>query len=139
MTSCLLDTGPLVAYLDAGDPKHAVCADALDAFEGRLLTTSAVVVEAMHLLGEARDGPQALVKFLTRSHTQIDECANLELLERAATLMRKYHDLPMDFADATLVLLAQKASVTDVFTLDRRGFATYRTGTGRRFNLLPRL
>ena len=43
----------------------------------------------------------------------------------------------MDFADATLVLLSDRLAVTDILTLDRRGFATYRTAKGRAFRMLP--
>ena len=39
----------------------------------------------------------------------------------------------MDFADATLVLLAEEVGVTEILTLDRRGFSTYRTAKGRDF------
>jgi hypothetical protein len=45
--------------------------------------------------------------------------------------MEKYSDTPMDFADATLVLLAEALGIEDTLTLDRRGFATYRTRNGR--------
>jgi uncharacterized protein len=50
-------------------------------------------------------------------------------------LMTRYEDTPMDFADATLVLLAEELGVTDILTLDRRGFSTYRTATGKAFRL----
>jgi uncharacterized protein len=49
----------------------------------------------------------------------------------AAALMELYADTPMDFADATLVLLAEALDIRDVFTLDRRGFSVYRTRHGR--------
>ncbi len=42
----------------------------------------------------------------------------------------------MDFADATLVLIAEKTGITEIFTIDRRDFAAYRTRSGRRFQLL---
>ena len=50
--------------------------------------------------------------------------------------MDRYADRPMDFADATLVLLAQRLDVHEVLTLDRRGFHTYRTADGRPFRLV---
>jgi uncharacterized protein len=50
--------------------------------------------------------------------------------------MRKYADTPMDFADATLVLLAEAIGVTKILTLDRRGFSTYRTPKGKRLALV---
>lgn len=52
-------------------------------------------------------------------------------------LMRKYSDLPMDLADASLVWLADQIDLLDVATLDERDFAAYRTASGRAFrNLL---
>ncbi len=52
-------------------------------------------------------------------------------------LMRKYRDRPMDFADATLVHLAQRESLSTVFTIDHSDFATYRISGRKRFRLLP--
>jgi predicted nucleic acid-binding protein len=50
--------------------------------------------------------------------------------------MAKYADTPMDFADATLIGAADDLGVVDIATLDRRGFSTYRTSTGKRFRLV---
>ena len=50
--------------------------------------------------------------------------------------MEKYADLPMDYPDATLVLLAERLEVFDVLTLDRRGFKVYRSTKGKRFALV---
>ena len=136
MNRWLLDTGPLVAALDANDPAHPVCRDALREFSGQLHTTDAVVVEAMHFLVRVRSGPELLVEFLGESRTEIRPFIELAHLGRAAQLMRKYADVPMDFADATLVLLAQETSVADVLTLDRRGFSTFRFGGRKAFQLV---
>jgi hypothetical protein len=51
--------------------------------------------------------------------------------------MQKYRDLPMDFADAALVGLAEREHITRVFTLDRRGFSVYRAAGIRRFDIVP--
>jgi predicted nucleic acid-binding protein len=56
---------------------------------------------------------------------------------RMRELMEKYRDLPMDFADAALVRVAERDSLTDIFTLDREHFAVYRPGRRRRFAILP--
>ena len=67
-----------------------------------------------------------LAELVTASGIEIyDLCQPAEIRE-AATLMRKYRDTPMDFADAGLVLLAEAMNVHDILTLDRRGFSTYR-------------
>ncbi len=122
----LLDTGPIVAFLDARDAEHERVAAALEAFTGRLITTSAVIVEAMHFLEQVPSGAATLVEFLLASQTEIHACTSPETLTNAADLMAKYADTPMDFADATLVLLGERLKVHSVCTLDRRGFRTYR-------------
>jgi hypothetical protein len=127
LNTWLLDTGPLVAYLDARDPGHPEVISRLDAFTGQFATTSAVITEAMHFVSIGPRGPRLLAEFLAHSGTEVyDLCRPPELL-LAAALMEKYSDTPMDFADATLVLLAEALDVYEVVTLDRRGFSTYRT------------
>lgn len=51
-------------------------------------------------------------------------------------LVAKYANTPMDFADATLVLPAEGLNVTEILTLDRRGFSRYRTRQRRHFQLV---
>ncbi len=60
-----------------------------------------------------------------------DELGELE------ALMRQYHDRPMDLADATLVHLARRESVSTIFTVDHDDFETYRIGGRKRFSILP--
>ena len=123
MTRWLIDTGPLVAYVDAGDPAHGLVSEHLDGFTGQLLTTAAVVTEAMHFVAGVVDGPETLVEFLVATVTAIEDMMRPPQLTAAAALMAKYRDTPMDFADATLVLLADAAKVTEVLTLIAVGSA----------------
>jgi uncharacterized protein len=136
VTRWLLDTGPLVAYVDAGDPAHGPVSQRLDGFSGQLLTTAAVVTEAMHFVADAPEGPEMLIEFLVATATRIEETMRAAQLQAAGALMAKYRDTPMDFADATLVLLADSVKITDVLTLDRRGFTAYRTPAGKAFRLV---
>lgn len=136
MKTWLIDTGPIVAYLDARDPFHEAVSARLGPFPGRLATTSAVVTEAMHFVAASREGPRALAEFVGATGTEVyDPCGPRNLVE-AAALMERYADTPMDFADATLVLLSEALDVRDVLTLDRRGFSTYRTRSRRGFRLV---
>jgi predicted nucleic acid-binding protein len=136
MTTWLLDTGPLIACLDAADPLHPKARTALEGFRGRLCTTGAVVTEAMHFVAAHPDGPAKLVEFLERSRADIWDCFTPAVLRHATQLMRRYADTPMDFADATLVLLAGESGVRDILTFDLRGFRTFRTPHGRPFRLV---
>lgn len=136
MKTWLVDTGPLVAYLDRADPMHQAVAARLDGFTGQLATTGAVVTEVMYFVSDAPEGPSSFAELLVSSNAQIVETLQPSQVLTAASLMRKYADTPMDFADATLVGLAEALGITDILTLDRRGFSTYRTSTGRKFRLV---
>jgi len=134
---CLIDTGPCVAYLDRRDPRHAQVAAELDAFKGQLITTPAVVTEVMHFLSTVPEGPAAFAEFLALAGVQLGALDSVDDVAGAARLMADYADTPMDFADATLVRLADASGVTDILTLDRRGFSAYRTAKGKRFRVVP--
>jgi predicted nucleic acid-binding protein len=134
--SWLLDTGPLVAYLDADDPEHEMVAACLENFTGQLVTTSAVITEAMHFVSMSSEGPRLLAEFVESTGTEVYDLCRSPELGAAARLMDKYADTPMDFADATLVLMAEALGIRDVLTLDRRGFSTYRTRQKRSLRLV---
>ena len=132
-----MDTGPLIAYLNRRDPAHAAVAARLDDFSGQLVTTGAVVTEVMYFLSGVPGGPVAFAELLVASGTRIAESSDPTLVLAAADLMARYSDTPMDFADATLVQLADGLGVIDILTLDRRGFSTYRTAKGKAVRLVP--
>lgn len=135
----LLDTGPLVALLDAGDQWHATCAAIWPELLDRCLTTDAVITEASHLVGRG-GGPAVLpLRFLLTAEIPIVPLEP-DLQHHVAALMDRYVDVPMDYADAGLVALADMLRIGKVFTVDRRGFRTYRASWMRqndRFGLLP--
>jgi len=136
MNRWLLDAGPLIAALYRGDPAHDKCAEAFRSFSGVLITTGAVVTEAMHFLARLPDGPSALVGMLDDADVEIRDCFAEGRLRAAAALMKKYADVPMDFADATLALVAEDTGIADVLTLDRRGFRAYRFRGAKKFRLV---
>src|SRR5688572_11681541 len=131
----LLDTGPLVAVLNRADQGHRACVDLWHEIADRCITTEAVLTEATHLVGRA--GPASLpLELLLAARIPV---ASLERAghEHAVSLMRKYESLPMDYADATLAVVADALKIETVFTLDRKGFKTYRRAHGSTFTLLP--
>ncbi len=81
-------------------------------------------------------GPVSFAELFLASGMRVAESTQPSQVFAAAELMAKYADTPMDFADATLVLLAEELGVMDILTLDRRGFSTYRTGKGKAFRLV---
>jgi predicted nucleic acid-binding protein len=132
----LVDTGPFVAYFDPKDPSHEAVAERLEEFSGQLVTTGAVVTEVMHFLSTTPGGPEAFAELLDSSGTWIADLFDTPRIVQAAEFMARYDDTPMDFADATLVLLAEALGVGDILTLDRRGFSAYRMKGRKTFRLV---
>jgi predicted nucleic acid-binding protein len=58
-------------------------------------------------------------------------------IKRVAALMKRYRDVPMDYADATLVALSEDLDTDRVFTLNLLGFRTYRKNVRVPFHVLP--
>lgn len=136
MADLLLDTGPLVALLDRSERNHGRCRDFFQGFRGRLLTTEPVLTEAVYLLGPTFANQKPVLDFVLQGGAELVPLSH-SLLKRSATLMAKYADVPMDFADATLVALAEEAAIHDVLTLDRRGFTVYRIAGKKGFRIVP--
>ncbi len=132
----LVDTGALIALLDRDDEWHARCAAAFSELRLPLATTSAVLAEFFHLLGSrSRDVDQAW-QLLRSGAFVVLPIADDDTLE-IERLMKRYHDRPMDYADATLVRLAQRESLRTVFTVDHDDFETYRIRGNQRFRVVP--
>ncbi len=136
MSLLLLDTGPIVALLDRRDTHHKWVSKRFGDAVGRFLTTGPVVTEAAFFLQDVRDGMARLFDLLASPGIEICDSFRSSRLRAAAALMQRYADTPMDFADATLVVLADELEVNRVITLDERGFRTYRHGRGRAFQLV---
>jgi predicted nucleic acid-binding protein len=132
----LVDAGPLVAILHRDDRDHQVCVEALKRITAPLLTTWMPVTEAMYLLDFSAEAQNGLLEMIERGALRLVPVESDDLPSIRA-LWRKYRDLPMDFADATLVHVANRDGLQDVFTLDRRDFGVYRLKRRRSFNIIP--
>ncbi len=136
MLRVLLDTGAFVALLDRSERNHKQCVEFFKNFEGQLLTTEPVLTETIYLLGPSAKAQKVSIEFILKGGTVLVP-QSLESLSRVKVLMDKYSDIPMDFADATLVVLAEETGIREVFTLDRRGFSVYRIHGRKTFKIWP--
>jgi predicted nucleic acid-binding protein len=127
----LLDTGPLVALFDPRDPAHQRARRALKAERTSLCTTIPVLTEAFHLLAPGSRGSRALRSFVAASGLGV-WFLDLRGVARAFELMETYADHPMDLADASLVVAAERLGTRRIVTLDRSDFTTYRMRRGHR-------
>ena len=133
----LVDAGPLIAILDRDDVGHRRCVKSLALLAAPLVTTWSAFTEAMYLVGQrggwtAQEGLWRLVLRGTLAVHSLDSGG----LRRARELMRRYRDLPMDLADATLVAFAEAQRITQVFTLDK-DFRVYRLHGRKAFDIVP--
>jgi hypothetical protein len=132
----LADTGALLAYLDAADQWHERCRLAFGQFRLPLTTSTAVLTEVFHLVGDRPREMDVTWNFVRSGALTVAPISDRDLPDIEA-LMRKYRDRPMDYADATLVHLAQRESLSTVFTIDHDDFETYRVGGRKRLRILP--
>jgi uncharacterized protein len=132
----LIDTGAILAMLHEDDPWHAACAEVFRHIGVPLLTSQAVFTEVFHLVGSSRHAMETAWKFIRSGAIVLGAIEQSELAHVHA-LMSQYWDRPMDFADATLVYLARRESLSTIFTIDHADFMTYRIEGKRRFRVLP--
>ena len=132
----LVDTGPLVAYLDRSDPAHEFVRFRWEPIAGRFVTTAAVFTEAMQFLRPVQNGAETLVDLFREGSLMLEDVFQLPMLGRATNLMARYPNVSMDFADATLVVLAENLNTPNILTLDERGFRTFRFRRNKLFRLL---
>lgn len=130
----LLDTGPLVAYLDQRDRYHDWAVAQLNQLAPPLWTCEAVLTETCYLLRSLPSGNTAVMAMLGQGLLQV----SFRLQDEAsaiAGLMGRYRDVPMALADACLVRMAEQFSNSKVVTLDH-DFLIYRLPSRR---LIPTL
>lgn len=136
----LADTGFWLALQLSGDRWHAQAHSAMRQHSSETLITSwPVITEVCYFLGD-RVGAHAAVEFIRDLRSGICEIAQIsaEALPRMEVLMHKYRNLPMDLADASLVVLAEELGEGRILSTDERDFGTYRWKNSKPFKNLLR-
>jgi len=128
----LLDTGPLVAFLDARERNHPWASEVFASLEPPLYTCESVISEALFLLRAHERGPNAVLEMVDRGLIDIGFSLALEV-EPIRKLMKKYAAVPMSLADACLVRMSELEPDSAVLTLDS-DFHLYRRN---RRNVIP--
>lgn len=120
----LLDTGPLVALLDRSDEHHRWAVEQMRQVALPLLTADAVVTEAAYLTRKLPGAWETLHGYIREGHL-VNAFDFPRMATRAFELMATYRSLPMDYADACLVVVSEHHSLLPVMTVDR-DFQIYR-------------
>jgi len=120
----LIDSGPLIALFDGGDKHHKGIKAFFKKNEFFLISTLAVCTEVSHMLDFSVKAQQDFYEWIMYKGVIISDI-NQNDIPRILELTKKYEDLPMDFADATLVVTAEKTGIKEIISLDR-DFEIYR-------------
>ena len=136
MAGALVDTSALYAFLDINEPWHELCTLAFAEAPLPLVTTTAVLTELFNLVLKRKRDQQAAWRMLRNGRVQLRSMEQVDLL-RLEILMARYADRPMDFADATLVHVAEREGLNTILTIDHDDFETYRIGRNAKFRILP--
>lgn len=126
----ITDAGPLIALFDSCDKHHQRAKHKLEQYrqgvQGKLITTWPIITEATYIL-KAHVHLQAQLDFLKWINLGGLEIFDLTKghFPKIIELQKKYSDLPMDFADASLLILAENLNINKIFSLDK-DFSIYR-------------
>ncbi len=132
----LLDTGPWVALIDKSESKHDICVRWLKNFSGKLYSTESVLTEVLYLLNFSVKAQTSAIDFVLKSVVEIIP-SSVESMKKVKFLIKKYSDLPMDYADATIVCLAMDTGIYNIITLDQKDFNIYRFKKKQSFVIMP--
>ncbi len=123
----LVDTGAWLALADKGDGYHVRSREFFRTNREPLLTTYPVLVECVHLMFK-RIGVAKTLAWMKALNTQEIGIFTMTAahVPRITALMHQYRDLPMDLADASLVLVAEELGEGRIVSTDQRDFQAYR-------------
>jgi predicted nucleic acid-binding protein len=126
-----------VALFDRRDAYYEACCEQARQLPGSLLTCLPVITEASYMLN--RYDSRLMHALLAACRDGVYELLPLDKsdIEQIDLLIAKYQDLCFDFADASLMHLAEREGIDCVFTLDRRDFSVFRTSTGKSLSIVP--
>lgn len=129
MINTLIDAGPIIALFDKDDQYHGEVMDFMKDFEGRLISTWPVLTEVSYMLDFNK---QTQLDFLDWIGAGGIELYNLEQwqLIKLREIMNRYADLPADFADASLFVIAEARDLDSIISLDS-DFQVYKLKSGK--------
>ena len=125
MKNILIDTGPIVALFNRRDKHHKRVLEFTANYRGGFITTWSVITEATHLLRHSLQAQLNLLEWIRRGGIEVFQIEQSDV-ERMITLTKKYSDLPMDLADCSLIIMAEKFEINEIISIDS-DYDVYRT------------
>ena len=132
----IMDTGPWVALIDRSESRHKECVNWFKQFRGEIYSSEAVLTEVLRLLSFSFPAQSAALDFVLNGAVILVP-SSIKSLSTVSRLMEKYRDLPMDFADGSLVCIAYDLGIHAAVTFDKKHFGLYRVGK-KPFTIVPR-
>ena len=124
MRSIIVDAGPLIALFDVRDSYHGIVKLRLQQLPCKLITTWPVITEVMYFLNASVTAQTKLIEWIEAGGLVVSSMVEFNI-RQVKELINKYADVPMDFADATIILLAEESGVREILTIDS-DFAIYK-------------
>ncbi len=132
-----IDSGPLIALFDASDKYHSNAVEFLKGYSGQLYSTIPVIAEVMYILSFSIKAQVNFMQWVVDGAIEMVEVDN-DAFKRIIEMTKKYSDLPMDFADGSLVAICEKLRIKNVVSIDS-DFYIYRTESKSAFkNIFPK-
>lgn len=117
MKSILIDAGPLIALFNKSDQYHSTAVNFLQDYSGGLLTTWAVVTETSHMLSFSTSVQIDFLKWIQRGGLKLAELDSSHI-DRLITLSQQFSDVPMDLADASLIVTSENYKIGEIASID---------------------
>ena len=121
----LIDSGPLIALFDRSDNYHDKVLNFFKNYKGEFITTWAVVTEVTHMLDFNLKVQLDFLKWIELGAIKIYEIKQSDL-KSIIPMIKRYTNVPMDFADSSLMFVAQKEGINTIVSIDS-DFDIYRT------------
>jgi predicted nucleic acid-binding protein len=134
----VLDTGPILALLDADDPAHARCVALLDETDEALIVVAPTLIEVDYWIRKRLQPAvwSVFIEDLARGAYRLEQLTTGDLT-RVAELQKSYSNLDLGMVDASVIALCEKLGEKKVATLDRRHFGVVRPRHCDRLQILP--
>jgi predicted nucleic acid-binding protein len=121
----IIDTGPIVALFNRRDKHHKRVLEFVKEYDGSFITTWPVITEATHLLRQSIQAQLNLLEWIKRGGLDVFQIDKNDI-DRVIFLTTKYSDVPMDLADCSLIILAERENIKDILSIDS-DYDIYRT------------
>ena len=125
MKNTLIDAGPLIALFNKNDKYHEIIKKFIKAYDGILTTSWPVITEVCHMLDFNINVQIDFLKWIELGGLRIEDIESTEL-NRIIQLSEKYSDIPMNLADASLVIISERLRIKEIITIDS-DYYIYRT------------